>query len=324
MEDLEILREAWGQPEPPAHAACSAAMATLLEHAAAARAVAPGRASRPARLHRGGWLAAGLTATVAATAAVAVAVSGGTAPVSSRPGLPVAGRSQGISQLSGKQILLRAAIVATTRPEGSGAYWYVKEAFAFPSDGAPATQQTWTDRQGTTWVLDLSGTGVWLMSGPGAWPMSGPGLTFRQLQRLPADPAALIASISSGFQGISRPAEAATADVAITLLSLLSGVPIQPDVRAAAFRALASLPDVKNLGRVTGGQKLLISVDPPPARKFPSGRVPAGAGKITVVLDPATAQVRSTTDWQGTDTVITAHWTSQRPPVVQPPAKSKG
>jgi hypothetical protein len=324
MEDLTILREAWGQPGPPAHAAYSAARAMLLEQAAAARTAAPERSTGPARLHRGGWLAAGLTATVAATVAVAVAVSSGTAPVLSRPSLPAAGHSQGISQLSGRQILLQAAVVAATRPEGSGAYWYVKEAFAFASDGASYTQQTWTDRQGTTWVLDASRTGVWLMSGPGAWPMSGPGLTFQQLQRLPTDPAALIASISSGFQGVGRPTEAATADVAITLLSLLSGVPIPPDVRAAAFRALASLPDVRKLGRVTGGQKLLISVDPPPASKFPSGTVPAGAGEITVLLDPATAQVHSTTDWQGTDTVITAHWTDQRPRVVQPPPKSKG
>jgi hypothetical protein len=64
------------------------------------------------------------------------------------------------------------------------------------------------------------------------------------------------------------------------LISLVSQLPAPPKVRAAAFQAIASYPNVKSLGAVKGGQGLLIS--------FGEG-TPA-----SLVVDPATSQTRET------------------------------
>jgi hypothetical protein len=64
------------------------------------------------------------------------------------------------------------------------------------------------------------------------------------------------------------------------LISLVSPLPAPQKVRAAAFQAIASYPNVKSLGAVKGGQGLLIS--------FGEG-TPA-----SLVVDPATSQTRET------------------------------
>jgi hypothetical protein len=62
------------------------------------------------------------------------------------------------------------------------------------------------------------------------------------------------------------------------LISLVSQLPAPPKVRAAAFQAIASYPNVESLGAVKGGQGLLISFgEGTPAR---------------LVVDPATSQIR--------------------------------
>jgi hypothetical protein len=62
-------------------------------------------------------------------------------------------------------------------------------------------------------------------------------------------------------------------------VDLLYYVPTPPAVRAAAFRAMASFPDVKSLGRVEGGQDLSIAYGPGEQER--------------VVINPATSMVRS-------------------------------
>jgi len=47
--------------------------------------------------------------------------------------------------------------------------------------------------------------------------------------------------------------------VLTTLVRLLTDLPVPPAVRAAAFRALASMPSVTSLGPADGGQALLIT-----------------------------------------------------------------
>ncbi|MCO5986686.1 hypothetical protein NE235_11290 [Actinoallomurus spadix] len=89
------------------------------------------------------------------------------------------------------------------------------------------------------------------------------------------------------------------------LTGLLAMTPAPPAVRAAAFRALASLPEVRNLGRVDGGQGLLITDN---------------GATIKLVLDPATSRIRSSTytgkgeKVTGGDTVDAAEWTNVGPP----------
>ena len=103
----------------------------------------------------------------------------------------------------------------------------------------------------------------------------------------------------------------------VALLGNSASIPAPPAVRAAAFEALAELPGVTSIGAVQGGQGLLISVPPPAASKFPGGKVPAGASQERLVIDPATAQVYSYTNFEGTQTIVAAYWTNALPPLAK-------
>lgn len=90
-----------------------------------------------------------------------------------------------------------------------------------------------------------------------------------------------------------------------SLIFLVSALPAPPEVRAAAFRALATYPDVQNLGDVPGGQGLLLP------------------GDHRLVIDPTTGRVNETSLYfhdrgvivmpaKGSDK-ITAEWTDTVP-----------
>jgi hypothetical protein len=283
--------------------------------------------TRPSRTRR---LAAGAVLTAAAAAAVTVAVVPGgpfnTAPV----------------RLSARQVLLAAATAAAAQPS-SGTYWHVKEVYDMdqPPFGHPQgtwtwtryTQETWTNRQGAFWVPDsAAGKGVVPLGGPAGFSLASSDLTFNQLQRLPESPAALKAWITHSFE---HPADAVmgvpTASVLpgyvlTTLVRLITDMPVPPAVRAAAFRALASTPNVTSLGPADGGQALLITGPPPPPINRPGVKVPRGpvpAGDTELIIDTTTAQVRSIITSWSTETVVAEGWTNQMPQVDRVPPKQK-
>jgi hypothetical protein len=89
-----------------------------------------------------------------------------------------------------------------------------------------------------------------------------------------------------------------------SLINLVAGVPAPPQVRAAAFRVMATLPDVTSLGPVPGGQGLRISL---------GGNRHAG-----LVVNPSTSHAQETlTVSAGTRTTsrvsVTAYWSSRLP-----------
>jgi hypothetical protein len=281
----------------------------------------------PSRTRR---LAAGAALTAAAAAAVTVAVVPG-GPLNTAP-----------VRLSARQVLLAAATAAAAQPS-SGTYWHVKEVYDMyqPPFGHPQgtwtrtryTQQTWTNRQGAFWVPDsAAGTGVVPLGGPAGFSVASSDLTFNQLQRLPQSPAALKAWITHSFEhpayaqmGVPT-ASVLPGYVLTTLVRLITDMPVPPAVRAAAFRALASMPNVTSLGPADGGQALLITGPPPPASSLPGVKLPRGpvpAGDTELIIDPTTAQVRSITTSESTETVVAEGWTNQMPPVDRVPPKQK-
>jgi hypothetical protein len=333
MNDLEILRDAWDQPDPPSPAAYHAARAGLLQLAAAGPdAWAPARGRRfrlPGRVQ--------LVATAAMVAAIAAgatfaAGSGGTAPAATG-GLPAAP-----VRLSAQQILLAAATAA--QKQHPGTYWHFKITIEPPA-GAPKvsgpaathivnTYESWVGRDGEYWNTQPSCAappGTVVFEGPGLAgfslgapqgkltnpaPMNpapqgsvppGTGdLTYQQTQHLPTGPAALKAWFARYNPDSSF--------IVSALIALQYEVPAPPQVRAAAFRALATLPDVKNLGPVPGGQALLISFPQEPW------------AWIKLVVDPATSLLRSESGAKGTTLIETAEWTNRLPRVVPLPAKN--
>jgi hypothetical protein len=122
---------------------------------------------------------------------------------------------------------------------------------------------------------------------PSPFRLGGPDVSFEQLQNLPTKPDALKAWIADALKHSDVRTSAGRPDATMQkqfvfngLISLVSQLPAPPKVRAAAFRAIASYPNVKSIGKVKGGgQGLLISLLGTQAR---------------LVVDPATSRVRDT------------------------------
>ncbi|HEV2376678.1 MAG TPA: CU044_5270 family protein [Streptosporangiaceae bacterium] len=322
-----------------------AAEADRLLHRILASAPAPRRARASTlgqslgRPYRAGLLASGLAVTVVAAIVLASgnpAEPGGSPAAHSSSGERPTGGGQPV-----RQVLLAAASVAAVSQDARGRYWYVKETLTEP--GYRQVQETWTPPNGTrqwVWagkksnnrVMEFPNTPGFSLTGDieSLWSLENlppvhvsprparhmlqlrrrlkPGvLTFGQLQKLPANPAALTAKIvainSAAERGIPL-ADPQREQVFLSLTNLVAGLPVPPQVRAAAFRAMAALPGVTSLGPTDGGQGLRFGL---------------GGGKsATLVVDPATSQVKETLTVVGvggevSSDSVAAQWTNRRP-----------
>ncbi|MCO6008773.1 CU044_5270 family protein [Actinoallomurus purpureus] len=308
MDELKMLATALGSPEPSQEAADRSRH--RLQNT---------MRGGPVRKRRIGWLAGGLGLT-AATAATAILVTSTGTTTTAHPNSPPSTAAQ--SPLSGRQILLAAATTAEKAPAASGIYWHVKTVYTKTSKGDTDTGasviETWTRRDGRSWVREGSPTSpVKENGGPhsGTWNngffVGTTKLSFEQIQRLPADPTALktyITRHSDLMRLVGKPVDKGGMSVDEVLIggisSLLEMTPAPPAVRAAAFRALAKLPEVKNLGPVKGGVGLQISFHD---------------GWSRMVLDPATSRLLNSAfgdadhNASGTSKVDAAEWTNTLP-----------
>jgi hypothetical protein len=171
-----------------------------------------------------------------------------------------------------------------------------------------STSEEWMARDGRFWTAQPAcaappGTAVFegLEGQVGEIALSDGYVDYPRAARLPTDPAALTAYLAK-----YETPKSALADALVTLL--YDAVP--PQVRAAAFRALAMFPGARNLGPVKGGQSLLIP--------FPKTEDPW----IKLVVDPATSLVHSYATIKGTIVINTAAWTNQLPRVIPLPPKT--
>ncbi|TDC58937.1 hypothetical protein E1200_32740 [Actinomadura sp. GC306] len=201
-------------------------------------------------------------------AAVAIVVGGG--------GAPDAGSKDGtaVVQMSGSQVLLAAATAAETKPAGSGRYWYVRS--HSPSSANYKTFESWTTVDGRQWSRFDGGA---LETSPERSPITvrGTRLGLAEIAELPTSANELKATLLKSRTTEQRRAQITEETSLLVLLTdLLSDVPAPPKVRAAALRALATLPHVKNLGKAPGGQKLLFAGD---------------GGGTKLVVNPKTSEV---------------------------------
>lgn len=340
MNDLVELKDAWGEPTPPSQTAYSAARTALLRQIDAVGTTGPARKRPNWRFGRLGWLVGSTAVTAALAVGVAFAFAPGTAPPERSPN---EGLGASTDASTGRQILLAAATVAERQPAGAGTYWYVKSLLDLSDDG-PQTMETWLTRDGKDYILAKDLGGVLLVTPFGAIDAGGRALTMEQLQQLPTDPTALKEWIADSYAHPSGPdpnpggpelprptyadgdrtriADAALPGVIVeALVKLLAKMPAPPAVRAAAFRAIAAMPNVTSLGERDGGQALRVTFPPPAADKYPGGKLPAGAGEMTLVIDPETATLVSSTNSQGTIKVLAAEWTDDMPKIVTAPPK---
>ncbi|MBN6058018.1 CU044_5270 family protein, partial [Nonomuraea sp. RK-328] len=288
MDDLREIRTLLAKPEPSPEV-----VARRRQQLRARMGVrVPRRRTR--------WLLVPVAAAaVAAAVVVGVARPGGAPP----------------TVTTARDVLLVAATTAERTPEGSGTYWHITVTV-----GERPPAEYWYRRDGQFWIKGkgLKGEGKLFRFTTKPQPFNlGPlRMSFDELRGLPGDEDALYARLRSAVAAADirtsagTPSEADKDDFTVmTLLSLVSEAPVAPQVRAAAYRALASRPGVTDLGETDGGRRL---------------RIPLHGGDNEVVVDPETARVRNTPVWApltgglaftttGEGATIDAEWTDELP-----------
>jgi hypothetical protein len=116
-------------------------------------------------------------------------------------------------------------------------------------------------------------------------------MTPAQFRSLPGDPAKLKAQLDQMLKGYSQAGvkNEHSFEVFGVLADLLDHEPITPQVRAAAFRILAGLAGIENLGKVTdpvGRAGYMIGLDGGAYKTFGANLILGGA--LTLVISPAT------------------------------------
>ncbi|GAA3125721.1 CU044_5270 family protein [Streptosporangium carneum] len=208
---------------------------------------------------------------------------------------------------------------------------------AWRRDGSPAT---WRGRPLSTSPGKGALTAV---TGKAPFSMAGRDMTIQQIRALPTDPEALRRWVTETVR--DTPAGSADGVVADALGGLLWSKPSPPDVRAAAYRALAELPNVRYLGRTTderGRQGAAFSftlratdlsratIGSPATDDSPAADGPRAADaaqtaatvRRTLIIDSGTSQVLSSTVTglpggvgDQVEVVLEAAWTNTEPTV---------
>ena len=223
----------------------------------------PAKARRKKR-----WIVAGAGLMAAAATAAAIAVVDDN-PSTPNPKEPV---------LSGQQVMLAAATAAESKPASSGTYWHKKLVLSMGK--STTTTETWIRRDGATWLSAAPG----MVSRVKPRPLvESTKLDYAHIQRLPTDPDRLKAALlkSSTLPYAREQKQLNTINL---LQMVLAEAPAPPKVRAAAYRALAALPNIANLGRTAGGYRLKISYMNSTGKRVD--------GTDTIVVDPKTTQLR--------------------------------
>ncbi|TDC07127.1 hypothetical protein E1267_14185 [Nonomuraea longispora] len=257
MNDFDLikkLRSEIGESEPEALDGARERLLTVM-------------ARTPARKRFRLPVALPLAGVVAATAAAAVVI----ATSSATPVNPPAGDTP--PPLSARNVLLVAADSAERTPLGSGAYWHVRKE---KDDSGRLFTESWTTRDGQRWTRPVPGRDRSAVSkAPSAGYYLAPGqgeLSVKDIEALPTDPEALKQQVTEMV-----PEAVDHRDPAFfPLLSLIAEMPAPAKVRSAAFRALATVPDVQRVGTVEGGEELMVR---------------GGDREIRLVVDPETSRV---------------------------------
>ncbi|MDA0635137.1 hypothetical protein OUY22_17095 [Nonomuraea sp. MCN248] len=194
----------------------------------------------------------------------------------------------------GRSVLLAAATTASVTGQ-DGAYWHIRKLH-----DDTRTTELWATRDGRAWKSERARQGVdapvRAVTDGSPFSIAGRDVTFEQIQNLPADPAALRTWMAS-----MAPADL----LADALAGLLWSKPSPPAVRAAAYRALADLPEVRYLGGRTDtegrdGEAFSFAL--------------ADGGRRTLIIDPGTSQVLAAVDDDGrSEVVLDVGWTDRAP-----------
>ena len=220
-----------------------------------------GRRGRRARL--GMSAAAVLAGATAVVIGLASVLSGGPGPTGTRG--PAGGE---YPPESGQQILLAAANSAAHASPQPGRYWHLRQiegAYSITNFSRDPVDGNWIAFKtlSNDWYARSSAGRSWHTDQPlGPGPRSGPGdswtigqtindlhLTVAQILRLPTDPGRLRSALVRLDSPLRRPLPVDDGYLFGTVSELLRA-PAPPQVRAAAYRMLAQMPEVRSVGLV--------------------------------------------------------------------------
>jgi hypothetical protein len=231
MNDLTILHDAWGAPEPPSSAS----------HARARAALAARAARRAPRLRVRVAAIGALSLAIAAGLAVVPNLGSDGRPRSGLPGLPAV-------PVASADVLERAAKAAEREPftaPRDDQWIYVEDRFT-GHDGKTETQRQWhrADGGGEAYVDEHGNLKVVPMDPPRDRPgRKVPPLdTYKGLTTLPTDPDALLRWAYA--QDIENGASSKDAVVYLMFNHVMRGNVLPPKLQAAMFRAMKQIPGV--------------------------------------------------------------------------------
>jgi hypothetical protein len=241
MNDLKILRDAWGTPDAPSDTAFAQARAALL-----ARATRGAPSGRPSAGRRVRLAAVGAFAVAIAIGLVVMENLGGdersTSVVPGLPGVPVASA----------EVLERAADAAETKPftaPRDDQWIYIEDRFTGSRGGEPVIRGEWhrADGGGFAYVNEKGELQVEAGEAPRkrpGRPAPGPFDSYKALAALPTASEALLRWAYQETEHTSGCGRDEHAEVYCILNHLLRGNVVPPDLEAAIFRAMKQIPGV--------------------------------------------------------------------------------
>jgi hypothetical protein len=247
VNDLTALRRAWEPPAAPSHEAERAARAALLAHVAGdvtrRRRTPPALVRRTLRLPRVGMRRASLAGVgvLLALAGVGVQNLGGTDGGGERGVLGVS---------SAAAAVLKHAAAATERQPFTAPrddQWIYTEDELVDADGATGTRTEWRRADGGgIATLDERGALV-VHETPEARPgrKAAPFDSYEAVAALPADPGRLLHWAYAQTASVTGAGSTDEAEVFNILRGILGQGVLPPEIRAAAFRAMAQIPGVR-------------------------------------------------------------------------------
>ncbi|MGK5550850.1 hypothetical protein ACSNOI_04485 [Actinomadura kijaniata] len=255
--------------------------------------------------------------------ALAGAVAAGTVAVAQTGGEPGGGPARAESA---RTVLLAAAQRAETAPTGT--YWHVRASNS--SGSRTIVRGEWITLDGRRWTAyrdSAPGPGVKAaeihrLKGLAPMPVSvlGPDPSLSALLKLPTDPRTLRALAER-----NAPKDGGPHYVTEALIGLLAEQPTTPKVRAAAFRALATTPGTRSLGRTSdprgrAGAGLAFTFTAPRAPAATPTPAPTASSEIRLVVDTGSSQVlaRTVSTAKGelvndTTVYLFTGWTDEKP-----------
>ncbi|QFG25185.1 CU044_5270 family protein [Actinomadura sp. WMMB 499] len=286
MNDIDTLRHAWDEPEPPSAAARHGARTALLDRAAGRATAAAPRAARTSRLPRLGvrLAAVGALATAAVVGVTVLQQAGGVdehgRPSPAVPGLPAA------PVADASELLERAAKSAETRsftPPRPDQWIYVESrSRRGDTPNGPLSDDPADTRTNRSWKRADGELAAYMENGRlTTSPMmpTTPPSDYASLSKLPTDPDALLKWAYGQMGGLGETPEGRYTTAYTMFGAILRDNVLPPKFEAALFRAIKKIPDVTLVeGRVDMAGRQAIAL----------GRVTEGYLHEEILFDPKT------------------------------------